>query len=98
MVVDPAGGLPPVPLPAAQVGIAVAVMNINSHAEPIKVLNMHRIPFWLAAPRSDSGESGRQRAVVLYVQVRPPPNAMFYPAVSHYSGPRAGEKRAHSER
>jgi hypothetical protein len=92
MPADPSGGLPPVPLPAAQLGISVALTH-SQHTQPSAVLQMNRIPFWLAAPAADGGVSDQHRAVVLYVQVRPPPSAMFFPAVSQYTA-RAGDKRS----
>ena len=62
-------------LPPAALNCPVQLTDGQGNAT--NILPMHRIPFWLA---TEDG-TGNHRAVVLYVQVRPPPAAQFFPAM-----------------
>ena len=72
---DANGGVPNTPLPPAALNCPVQLTDGQGNAT--NILPMHRIPFWLA---TEDG-TGNHRAVVLYVQVRPPPAAQFFPAM-----------------
>ena len=91
---DAADGNAPPPLPPVRLNCPVALNHSITTAEAPYLISMHRIPFWVASDggsKAATNARGGRRAAALYVQVRHPTAAHFFPSM----GPcLAGEKRS----